>query len=61
MNKVIGGLAVGGLGLIVACATVDMPEPVEGQLLFEQNCAVCHGTGSAFETSQYHKPGPLTD
>ena len=44
MNKVIGGLAVGGLGLIVACATVDMPEPVEGQLLFEQNCAVCHGT-----------------
>lgn len=43
MNKVIGGLAAGGLGLIVACATVDMPEPVEGQLLFEQNCAVCHG------------------
>ena len=43
MNKVIGGLAAGGLCLIVACATVDMPEPVEGQLLFEQNCAVCHG------------------
>ena len=27
----------------------------------QEACAVCHGTGSAFETSQYHKPGPLTD
>ncbi|MDX5403659.1 MAG: cytochrome c [Rhodobacterales bacterium] len=34
-----------GLGLIGACATVDMPEPVEGQIVYDQNCAICHGEG----------------
>lgn len=32
-----------GLGLVVACATVDMPEPVEGKIVYDQNCAICHG------------------
>jgi mono/diheme cytochrome c family protein len=43
MRPLIVSAAVVGLGAIVACATVDMPEPVEGEILFEQNCAICHG------------------
>ncbi|MEE4345409.1 MAG: c-type cytochrome [Paracoccaceae bacterium] len=43
MKPLIVSAAVVGLGAIVACATVDMPEPVEGEILFEQNCAICHG------------------
>lgn len=31
------------LALVAACATNDMPEPPEGQMLFAENCAVCHG------------------
>jgi hypothetical protein len=23
----------------------------------QESCAVCHGTGSEFETSKYHNPG----
>jgi mono/diheme cytochrome c family protein len=44
MKPLIVGVAFLGLGAIVACATVDMPEPVEGEILFEQNCAICHGS-----------------
>ena len=43
MKHVALSFGVVGLGLGVACATVDMPEPVEGQILFAQNCAICHG------------------
>lgn len=28
---------------LVACSVNSMPEPSEGQVLFAQNCAVCHG------------------
>jgi mono/diheme cytochrome c family protein len=38
-------LGAAGLALIVACATVDMPEAVEGQIVYDQNCALCHGPG----------------
>jgi mono/diheme cytochrome c family protein len=30
--------------LAVACTNVSMPEPPEGQRLFAENCAQCHGT-----------------
>lgn len=45
MRHVVAGIGILGLGLIVACATVDMPEPVEGQIVYDQNCALCHGDG----------------
>lgn len=45
MKHLIAGLGMAGLAGIVACATVDMPEPVEGQIVFDQNCALCHGDG----------------
>jgi len=40
--KYLAGIA--GLGLIAACTVDAMPEPYEGQALFEDNCAICHGT-----------------
>jgi hypothetical protein len=43
MKHLALSFGVAGLGLAVACATVDMPEPVEGQILYDQNCAICHG------------------
>lgn len=45
MKYLMAGLGMAGLAGIVACATVDMPEPVEGQIAFDQNCALCHGDG----------------
>lgn len=30
--------------LVVACTQVAMPEAPEGQRLFAENCAACHGT-----------------
>lgn len=29
--------------IAVACTRVSMPEPPEGQALFAENCAMCHG------------------
>ncbi len=29
--------------LMVGCVESDMPEPPEGQALFQANCALCHG------------------
>ncbi|MDF1707455.1 MAG: c-type cytochrome [Paracoccaceae bacterium] len=43
MKPLILSFGIVGLGAIVACATIDMPEPVEGQIVFDQNCALCHG------------------
>ena len=45
MRHVVAGIGILGLGLIVACATVDMPEPVEGQIVYDHNCALCPGDG----------------
>ena len=37
-------ISIGLLGLAVACAKLpSMPEPAEGQALFNKNCAQCHG------------------
>lgn len=43
MNQLAVSFGIVGLGLLVACATLDMPEPVEGQIVYDQNCAICHG------------------
>jgi mono/diheme cytochrome c family protein len=37
-------MAITGLVLLAGCKPDWMPEPVEGQKLFADNCAVCHGT-----------------
>lgn len=41
------GAALAGAGALVltlvACAEVSMPGPNEGELLFADNCAACHG------------------
>lgn len=36
-------MAVGALTVTVACAATEMPEADEGQALFTENCAMCHG------------------
>ncbi len=33
------------VGLLVACATVSMPEPPEGRVIYAEYCAQCHGVG----------------
>jgi len=33
--------------LLCACAVSDMPEPPEGEALFRENCAACHGYDGA--------------
>ena len=43
MKQTMFSFGLVGLALIGACAAVDMPEPVEGQIVYEQNCAICHG------------------
>lgn len=43
MRRFILGSGLAGLALIGACAVQDMPEPVEGNIVYDQNCAVCHG------------------
>ncbi|MCD1625460.1 cytochrome c [Seohaeicola saemankumensis] len=43
MRQVLIASALAGLAIVGACATVDMPEPAEGQIVFDQNCAICHG------------------
>ena len=34
---------IGLMAGLVACAEVSMPEAPEGQMLFSENCAQCHG------------------
>ncbi len=36
--------SLGLLAALVACSTVSMPEAPEGQRLFAENCAQCHGS-----------------
>jgi mono/diheme cytochrome c family protein len=43
MRQVLIASALAGLAIVGACATVDMPEPVEGKIVFDQNCTICHG------------------
>ncbi len=43
MKRTLFSFGLTGLVLIGACATVEMPEPVEGQIIYDQNCAICHG------------------
>ena len=49
---------------LAACATVSMPEAPEGQVLFAENCAQCHGaTGQGdgpWATSFSPRPADLT-
>jgi mono/diheme cytochrome c family protein len=40
---VTGGAMLAAVGVLAACMQRD--PPVSGQALFQQNCAVCHGTG----------------
>ena len=37
------GVALGGA--VMACAEVEMPEAPEGEAIFAENCALCHGAG----------------
>ncbi|MFA5580737.1 MAG: c-type cytochrome [Paracoccaceae bacterium] len=41
--KRYAAMAFVGMGALVACAATEMPTPSEGQALFAQNCASCHG------------------
>lgn len=42
--RYLAGLAAAAV--VVACANVvSMPEPAEGAVLFNRNCAQCHGVG----------------
>lgn len=43
MSQRIFGFGLAGLAVMGACAVRDMPDPVEGQIVYDQNCAVCHG------------------
>ncbi|MFU8882184.1 MAG: c-type cytochrome [Rhodobacterales bacterium] len=43
MKRTLFSFGLTGLVLIGACAAVEMPEPVEGQIIYDQNCAICHG------------------
>lgn len=45
MKQAIASFGAVGLALVTACAVAEMPEPVEGQALFQENCAICHGAG----------------
>ncbi|MCM2563837.1 cytochrome c [Lutimaribacter sp. EGI FJ00015] len=42
MLRAIAGFCLGG-AVLAACAVAEMPEPPEGQALFMENCALCHG------------------
>ncbi|MBR9844041.1 MAG: cytochrome c [Rhodobacteraceae bacterium] len=35
---------VGAVGLVLACTAYEMPEHREGAAIYEQNCAMCHGS-----------------
>ena len=41
----IAAATVLGLATLGACAVTEMPEAPEGQALFIENCALCHGAG----------------
>ena len=41
MTRLLISLPVAAL--LVACVAESMPEPVEGQMLFAENCTSCHG------------------
>lgn len=43
MKHLLISSGIAGLALMGACATMDMPEPVEGQIVYDQNCVICHG------------------
>ena len=34
---------IGITALLVACGATSMPQPSEGRVLYEKNCAQCHG------------------
>ena len=56
--------ALGGLGVLVACASVSMPEPPEGRAIYSEYCAQCHGisgTGNGpWASSMTPRPADLT-
>lgn len=41
MRSTIAMMSVAGV--LVACATQEMPEASEGAVLYAENCAMCHG------------------
>lgn len=44
MMKPVTGMALGAaLVLTVGCMREDMPEAADGQALYAENCALCHG------------------
>ena len=36
---------LGAVALVLACAEAEMPEAPEGEKVFAENCALCHGAG----------------
>lgn len=58
-------VTLGLVGLVVACAKApSMPEPPEGQALYQANCAQCHGisgTGDGeWAAAMQPRPSDLT-
>lgn len=43
MRNTLSLASLPALALVAACATDDMPGPTEGEALFLDNCAACHG------------------
>jgi len=37
----------GAASFLVGCVETEMPEPAQGQALFQANCAICHGATGA--------------
>lgn len=64
MRQFIFGAGLAGLALVGACAVQDMPDPVEGRIAYDQNCAVCHGVngqgGGILASSVTPAPPDLT-
>ncbi len=43
MPRYMTGMSLLGAAALIACATVEMPTPVEGAAIYADNCALCHG------------------
>lgn len=57
--RILFKMALVSFGL-VACVSqdVDMPEPREGAMLFNQNCAACHGVNADLSTRETNDQAP---